>query len=137
MSPVETYLPFILEHPLHRAMGVESEQDASGRTLLAVTVNENTANVAGKFHGGIAYAVCDMACYLALLPELQPGENAATLDIHVSMLRAASLGDRVRFSGTLLRRSRNLAFMRAEAHCGELLIAQASVTKTIFRTPGN
>lgn len=85
------------------------------------------------FHGGVVYTVCDMACYAALLGELADGENAATHDIHVSVMRAARVDDRVRFISRVIRRGRNIAFTEAEARCGEDLLARASVTKSILR----
>lgn len=113
-------------------MGVEFLSAGDGESQLAVTVGKDLTNAAGMFHGGVVYTVCDMACYLALLSQLKPGENAATHDIHVSVMRAAKLGDRVIFSGRLLKRGRSVAFMESEARCGEQLLARATVTKSIL-----
>lgn len=120
-------------HPLHRMMGVEKIDSANGSASIAITVGENAVNARGAFHGGIAYTICDMACYAALLGVLAEGENAATHDIHVSLMRAAKRGDRIVTSGKVIKRGRNLAFMEAEMHCGDQLIARATVTKSILR----
>lgn len=135
LSSFDHFRPFLLDHPLHRMMGVRSIEAGDGRSQIEIEVGPDMVNLAGMFHGGIVYTVCDMACYAALLSALDEGENAATHDIHVSLMKAARIGDRVRFSGRLLRRGRALAFMEAEAHCGEQLLARATVTKTILRPP--
>jgi len=120
-------------HPLHRMMGVEKIESGDGRSTIAMTVGEMSVNGRGAFHGGVAYTVCDMACYSALLGLLTEGENAATHDIHVSLMRAAKLGDRVITKGKVIKRGRNLAFMEAEMLCNDEIIARATVTKTILR----
>lgn len=135
-TAVEQLLPFVTSHPLHRAMGVRTIETADGSSTIDVTVEGDMVNAAGMFHGGIVYSLCDMACYSALLTRLQPGENAATHDIHVSLMGAARTGERVRFTGTVLRQGRNVAFMEAHAHCGDRLLARATVTKTILRPRG-
>lgn len=120
-------------HPLHRFMGVDRIDAANGVSSIAIAVGDNTVNARGAFHGGVAYTLCDMACYAALLCELNEGENAATHDIHVSLLRAARRGDRVIASGKVIKRGRNVAFMEATLHCDGELLARATVTKSILR----
>lgn len=133
MSPLDRLLPFVLQHPLHRMMGVETIDAVDGQASLEIEVTAERVNAAGMFHGGLVYTLCDMACYAALLTQLEDGENATTHDLHVSLLRAARLGDRVRFVGRVLRKGRSLAFLEAEAWQGEQRIARATVTKSILR----
>lgn len=132
MSALERLLPAMLDHPLHRAMGVERIDVDSDGARIDIVVGAGAVNPAGLFHGGIVYTVCDMACYAALLALLEEGENAATHDIHVSVLRAARAGDCVRFTGRVLRRTRNVAFLEAEARSNGELLARAAVTKSIL-----
>ena len=126
-------LDAVASHPLHRMMGVEDIESGDGRSTIAFNVNQHSINPRGAFHGGVAYTICDMACYSALLGVLKEGENAATHDIHVSLLRAAMLGDRIVTHGQVIRRGRNIAFMEAEMFCKDELIARATVTKSILR----
>ena len=133
MKPLDHFLPFLLDNPLHQLMGVRSIHGADGRSSIEVEVGPDMVNAAGMFHGGIVYTLCDMACYVALLGELEEGENAATHDLHVSLMRAAQIGDTVRFTGRILRRGRSVAFLESEAHCGDQLLARATVTKTVLR----
>ena len=132
MSALERYLPQVENHPLHRFIGVERIHAQDGKARIEITLGSGAVNPIGVFHGGVAYMLCDMACYSALLSVLADGENAVTHDIHVSLMRAAQLGERVVASGRVIRRGRQLAFMEAEIHCGERLLARATVTKSIL-----
>ena len=136
MSPLAQYLPMIVQHPLHQAMGVRHIDAAEGRASLEVVVGPDMVNPAGMFHGGIVYTLCDMVCYAALVSQLQAGENAATHDLHVSILKAAKLGETVRFEGRVLRAGRSVAFMESVALQGDRLLARATVTKSILRVKG-
>lgn len=133
MSTLQELLKGIAQHPLHRYMGVEQIDAADGESTIAISVGEHAVNARGAFHGGVAYTLCDMACYAALLSELAENENAATHDIHVSLLRAAKLGDRVVTTGKVIKRGRNIAFMEAEIRCEGELLARATVTKSILQ----
>jgi uncharacterized protein (TIGR00369 family) len=132
VTAFEQYLPQVLAHPLHRLVGLHSVEARDGRSVIDITVNDAAVNPFGAFHGGVVYLLCDLACYTALLSTLQPGENAATHELHVTVLRSAALGEQVRFTGTVIKRGRAIAFMEAEAHAGERLLARASVTKSML-----
>lgn len=129
-------LSLVESHPLHRYLGVEKIHAQNGEAHFEITVNNNTVNPRGVFHGGVVYTVCDMACYAALTSVLADDEDAVTVDIHVSVMRAAKIGDRVRITGKLLKRGRNIGFMQSEAYLGEQLIARATVTKSIIKNTG-
>ncbi|TXH03750.1 MAG: PaaI family thioesterase [Nevskiaceae bacterium] len=129
-------LAAIESHPLHRFMGVDKIDAGDGIATIEIVVSEATVNARGAFHGGVAYTLCDMACYAALIGQLAEGENAATHDLHVSLLRAAQHGDRIVTTGRVIKRGRNVAFMEAAMHCKGELLARATVTKSILRPRG-
>ncbi len=133
MTRAAEILRAVENHPLHRFVGVETIHAEGGRSSLEITVNANSVNPGGAFHGGVAYMICDMACFAALMSELPDGELIVTHDIHVSVLRAAKLGDRVRAEGRVLKRGRNIGFMEAELSVDGRLIAKATVTKSILK----
>lgn len=122
--------------PLHRHLGVNGLEAADGRSELWLTVGEASTNPAGVLHGGVAYLLCDVAAYTALLSVLEDGVEAATHDIHVSVIAPASPGERIRFRGQVVHRGRRLAFTEAAAHAGDRLLATARVTKTVFAPRG-
>lgn len=134
MRSIQEALKGVITHPLHRYVGVETLQASDGQAHFEITIGSQTVNPLGVFHGGVVYMLCDMACYAALVSTLSEGEDAVTHDIHVSMMRAAKLGDCIRFEGRVLKRGRSLAFMEAQASLNGQLIARAAVTKSILQT---
>lgn len=79
-------------------------------------------------HGGVVTTLLDTACYLALLPHLSAAEHAVTHDLTVTLLRPVSADRRVDVTGTVLRRGRAVAFVRAEASVDGVVVAAAQVT---------
>ena len=75
----------------------------------------------------------DVATFLALLPSLPDEEHAVTHDLTVSLIRPVTAGERVDLTGTVLRRGRSVAFMRAEATVDGEVVAAAQVTKSVVR----
>ena len=130
MPPVDTR--GILEIPLHRFLGVALLDEADPYAGICFPVTANAQNNVGILHGGVVAALLDVASYLALLPELEPGQSAVTHDMTVSLLRAVAAGSRVELRGTVLRRGRTLAFLRAEATVDGGAVAVAQVTKSIL-----
>lgn len=134
MSQLRQFLSLVENHPLHRFIGVETIEARDGASRIELTINQNAVNPIGVFHGGVGYMLCDMACYSALLSVLDEGQNAVTHDIHCSLMRGATLGERIVASGRVIRRGRSIAFMEAEIHCGERLLARGTVTKSILKS---
>lgn len=134
MRAIERILPAVESHPLHRYLGVDRIHAGEGRSRIEIKVGDGAVNPRGAFHGGVAYTLCDMACYAALLSELKDDEDAATHDLHVSVMRAAKHGDHIIATGRVIKRGRNVAFMEAELHCEGKLLARATVTKSILQT---
>ncbi len=132
MPTLEQQLEGISQIPLHRFLGVRGLDSSDGRASLKITVNENTANPAGMLHGGVAYALCDVVSYAALLPQLAEGEQAVTHDIQVSVMRAARLGDEVEFTGKVEKQGARIAFLDAQACVNGKVVASARVTKSIL-----
>jgi uncharacterized protein (TIGR00369 family) len=94
-------------------------------------VGKSAQNQAAVLHGGVVTALLDVASYLALLPHLDDGEHAVTHDMSVSLLRPVGAHERVAVVGSVLRRGRAVAFMRAEATVDGRTVAAAQVTKSI------
>ncbi len=117
--------------PLHRYIGitlVDADDPAAG---IVLPVEEPVLNNVGVLHGGIIPALLDVACYLALLPHLDAGQNAVTHDVTASLVRPVSAGRRVEMRGEVVRRGRAVAFLRAEAQVDGVVVAYGQVTKTV------
>jgi uncharacterized protein (TIGR00369 family) len=121
----------VLDIPLHRFVGLELADPADPAAGIWFPVGPSAQNQVGLLHGGVVTALLDVAGYLALLPHLGDGEHAVTHDQSVSLLRPVSAGRRVEVRGTVLRRGRSVAFLRADATVDGVLVATALVTKSV------
>ncbi|MGH8493049.1 MAG: PaaI family thioesterase [Moraxellaceae bacterium] len=129
----------IMATPLHQACGLELLSSDEGRSEIRFAVNDFSHNVIGTLHGGITYAMIDVASFMALASVMPEGQHGVTVDIQVSVLRAANVGDAVHVRGRVDRVGRTLANMRAEAFVktpeGERLIATGTVVKALIPAP--
>lgn len=123
----------VLEVPLHRALGVRFIDPESPGSGIELEVVELARNNVGILHGGIAAALLDVAAYLAVVPELEPGTNAVTVSSSVSQLRPVGAGESIRFEGEVTRRGRSLAFCRSCALHDGRVFATAEIVKSIVR----
>ena len=123
----------VLGIPLHRFLGMELQDEANPSAGIWFPVAEPTLNPGGLLHAGVIYTLMDVACFLALIRHLGDDEHAVTHDLTVSLLRPVSPDERVDITGTVLRRGRTIAFMRADATVDGQVVAAVSVTKSVVR----
>ena len=121
----------VLEIPLNRFLGMELRDPADPSAGVWFPVGPSAQNQAGVLHGGVVTTLLDTACYLALLPQLSDDEHAVTHDLTVSLMRPVLADQRVDIVGTVLRRGRAVAFLRAEATVEGQVVAAAQVTKSV------
>ena len=129
------WFPRVFDVPLVTLIGaipVDKEDPSAG---LAFEISEHTLNAAGLLHGGVLGTVLDLAAYLSVLPTIGPGQQAVTHAISASYLAGTEVGQTLVAKGSLLRRTRRLAFASASVTAGDHLIATASVTKSIIGSP--
>jgi len=127
----------ILDIPLHRFLGVQLLDPGNPCAGISFPVGAAAQNQAALLHGGVVTALLDVASYLALLPHLDDAEHAVTHDMSVSLLRPVRPDVSVAVVGTVLRRGRAVAFMRADATVNGRTVAAAQVTKSIVPAPGS
>jgi uncharacterized protein (TIGR00369 family) len=123
----------VLGIPFHRFLGMELRDVDDPAAGIWFPVAGPTLNPGGLLHAGVIYSLLDVACFLALIRHLGDDEHAVTHDLTVSLLRPVSPGKRVDITGTVLRRGRQVAFMRADAMVDGQVVAAAQVTKSIVR----
>ena len=121
----------VLDIPLHRFLSVTLLDPQDPAAGIVFPVDEAAQNQVGVLHGGVVTTLLDVASYLALLPDLGEGEHAVTHDLSAQLLRPVRAGSRVEVRGTVLRRGRAVAFLRAEAVADGRIVAAAQVTKTL------
>ncbi|HET6395067.1 MAG TPA: PaaI family thioesterase [Blastococcus sp.] len=123
----------VLGIPFHRFLGMELRDVADPAAGIWFPVAAPTLNPGGLLHAGVIYSLMDVACFLALIQHLGDDEHAVTHDLTVSLLRPVSPDKRVDITGTVLRRGRQVAFMRADAIVDGQVVAAAQVTKSVVR----
>ena len=120
-----------IEAPLLSFLGASLDRAQDGGYGLEITLGESSLNEVGTLQAGAISTLLEIAAYLAVLPHLGEGEEAVTHAFSACYLAGARAGERLRASATLVRRTRRLAFLAAELHSEETLLATASVTKSI------
>ena len=131
-SPRDPRVQAVLDIPLHRFLEVALRDESDASAGIRFPVGPAALNPGQMLHGGIVYALLDVASFLALLPSLSAGERAVTHDVAASLLRPVAAGATVDLTATVLRRGRAVAFMRAEASVDGVLVATGQVTKTVI-----
>lgn len=126
----------VVNHPLHRHLGMTGARSENGRGSFVFSVGDATVNPAGALHGGVVYLLCDVCAYLGLLSILPEDQEAVTHDIHVSMLRGAARGDQVKIESHILKKGQNLCFLDVEATTKGERIATARITKSLIKRKG-
>lgn len=121
----------VINLPLHQQLGVKQISSSEGIGELPITVNESAVNPNGFLHGGIVYLLADVCAYAGLLSMLDPEQDAVTHDIHVSVIRPATLGDSLLFQSKVIRLGKRIAFLEVQVLKDNSIIASARVTKSI------
>lgn len=121
--------------PLHKHLGLQVLSARDGTSALELSVSSANVNPMQVLHGGVTYAVCDVAAYVALLTLLDSTQGAVTHDIHISCMRPAPLGSVLRVDAKVVQKGKSLAFVDATATLNGRLIATARVTKSIVAMP--
>lgn len=126
------WFPLVFDVPLIDLIAAKPVDPGDPDRGLSFVVTEQVLNAGGVLHGGVLGTVLDLAAYLSVLRTIGRGQQAVTHALAASYLAAARPGETLVATGSLLRRSRNLAFTAATVTSGERLIATASVTKSII-----
>ncbi|MCW5751303.1 MAG: PaaI family thioesterase [Alphaproteobacteria bacterium] len=131
-AELETMIEQVMAIPLHRHLGLELVEREEGRARLRFRAGPAALTNVGSVHGGVLSLLLEPAALLALLPMLDAGESAATVDVHVAFPAAPEPGHWIELEGRVIRRARQLAFCEAEARSGGRLCAAARLTKAVL-----
>jgi len=116
----------------HKDLGLVFELPKDGKSIVHVTVDERHINTANIFHGGVLYACCDIAGFVALISVMDEGQMGVTNSISVQVMRSVVNGAVVEFHGEVIKLGRRLAFVETMAMSDGKVIAKASITKTMI-----
>ena len=108
---------------------------ARGKCAVKVTLGEPECNHANTMHGGFGAMLVDNVTSLTLLTEDEAsvlGIGGVSVDMHITYLQAAKLGQEVTMEASLVKQGRNLAFTEARLYDAERnLLLTGSHTKFI------
>jgi len=89
--------------------GLVIKEIGSGLVVCELTVEERHSNSYGTLHGGATSTIVDIVGTMAALT-VDPLRPGVSVDMAISFLSAARVGDRVRIEGRCLRSGSKLAF---------------------------
>jgi len=105
-----------------------------GRCVAALVIDEEHTNRGGTLHGGLSALLVDNISTLALTSaDGQPFSYGVSVNMDLSYLKAAKLGEEILIEANVLKRGRTLAFLEVELRkrsTNELLV-KGSHTKYI------
>jgi uncharacterized protein (TIGR00369 family) len=113
---------------------LEAIDHARGTIEVAFTASGQFLNPAGDVQGGFLAAMLDDTLGPALVATLSEGDWAPTIDLHVQFLRAAKPG-RMRGSGRVVRRGRDVAFLAGELRDSEDRVVATATASALVRRP--
>jgi acyl-CoA thioesterase len=93
---------------LLRTLGIHLIEIGDNHAVMDVTVDDRHRNYLGGVHGGLLAALIDTACFFPR-PLLPSGQAATTVDLNVSYVRAAAVGDHLNARSELLHLGRRTA----------------------------
>jgi acyl-CoA thioesterase len=114
-----------------RHVGIRFEHAAAGRGRYGLELREIHLNPNGVVHGGVTYALVDQAMGAALYSQLAPGESAATLEIKINYLRAATTGH-MAAEAWVVQREGDVVLLESDVRVGDSLIAKALGTYMVL-----
>ncbi len=126
----------VFKAPLQQFCGLTLKYQSKEYADCVFTVGENTGTPFGTIHGGVLYAMMDVAGFCALLPYLEETEHAVSHNVNYSLMRAAKDGEDVVLRARVLKRGYKVAFISVEALVfkgdEKKQIASGNVVKTII-----
>ncbi|VDD89694.1 unnamed protein product [Enterobius vermicularis] len=109
------YLPLVKE--LFKALKFKFKAKVlsaeEGRVKVEIDVSEELINPFGFLHGGCTATLVDMVTTAALAATPR-GLRGVSVDLNISYLAAAKLGETIVIDASVLRSGKNLAFTRAD-----------------------
>ncbi|MDZ7832837.1 MAG: hotdog fold thioesterase [Desulfobacterales bacterium] len=81
---------YIRKDPFARFLGAEVEIVKPGHSRVSLTITENMLNFHGATHGGVIFALGDMAFAAA---SNSRGQTAVALNVGINFLKATGAGD--------------------------------------------
>lgn len=120
---------------LLKTLGIRLAEIGDRHAVMEVAIDERHRNYLGGVHGGLIATLIDTVCFFPR-PLLPSGQAATTLDLNVSYVRAAAIGDVLSARAELLhigRRTASLAVKVADRQ--GRLVAHGTATLLLLAEP--
>ena len=109
---------------------------ARGWVRVGFVAKPDFCNASGTIQGGFLTAMLDDTMGPALAATLAKGEFAPTINLNVSFEKAARVGTIIQGKGRVLKRGKEICFLVGELYQNDQLVASATATAIIRRSPG-
>jgi uncharacterized protein (TIGR00369 family) len=128
---------FAASIPHNRALGLRAVELSTDGLVAELPYRADLVGnpETGFIHGGAITSLIDAACGMAVPIRMRHPVRTATLDLRIDYLKPAAPGLSVFCRASCYKHTRNVAFVRAIADCGDPddPIAAAAGTFIIFR----
>ncbi|XP_046670639.1 acyl-coenzyme A thioesterase 13-like [Homalodisca vitripennis] len=111
---------------------------SDGRCTAELKVSEEHSNSQGTLHGGLSATIVDCVSTLALVTHKRQAVGVS-VDLHVTYLKGAAIGEDVIIEANTLRAGKTLAFLEVyiKKKGDGSLVAKGSHTKFVGNESGN
>ena len=115
--------------------GVELVEMGDGIGRIAFTPRAEMLPPWGTLNGGVLSSLVEIPAFVALLSTIESGELPVTNDIFIQHMRPLPGDTRYELAGTLMRRSRTMAWLDVVAKARGESVSLVRITKSIVRQP--
>ena len=120
---------------LLQTLGIRLVEIGERSALMEVVVDDRHRNYLGGVHGGLIATLIDTACFFPK-PLLPSGQAATTLNLNVSYVRAAVVGDCLSARAELLHQGRRTASLAVRiTDQQQRLVAHGTATLLLLPEP--
>jgi acyl-CoA thioesterase len=99
--------------PFARLLGLQLESAVAGQAVMSLQIRDELRQNLGVVHGGVTASLIDSAAALAIVPLLQDGERATTVDLTINYLRPLRSG-KVTATARVLRAGKRIIAVSAD-----------------------
>lgn len=113
--------------PFGQMLGIQLEKVERGKATMSFEVSDSLKQNNGVVHGGAIASLIDTATAFAIIPLLQEGETASTIELSISYLRPLIAG-KVTCSALVRREGKRLIALSADVFDYEGNLAATSLS---------
>lgn len=113
--------------PFGQMLGIQLEKAEQGVATMSFEISASLKQNNGVVHGGAIATLIDTATAFAIIPLLQEGETASTIELTISYLRPLITG-KVTCSASVRREGRRLIALSADVFDNEGNLAATSLS---------